>query len=72
MQDPNDINLEVVDARSREAIAAMESYFAELDERFTGGFDAGDTLVDDAVLFDPPTGAFVVVRVAGVVVGCGA
>jgi len=71
VQEPNDINFEVVDARSLDATAAMESYFAELDERFPEGFDAGDALAADAVLFDPPTGAFVVVRVAGVVVGCG-
>ncbi len=49
----------------------MSAYFAELDERFPGGFDPGDTLVADAHQFESPTGEFVVVRVGGDTVGCG-
>ncbi len=66
-----DVQFEVVDARSVEAVEAMRRYFAELDDLFDGGFEPGDTLTADAGLFDPPGGAFVVIRVDDVVVGCG-
>lgn len=56
---------EVVDARTAMATDAMSAYFAELDVLFVGGFDPGDTLTADAASFDPPSGAFVVVRAAG-------
>ena len=71
VQESDDVGFDVVDARSRDAVGAIQSYFAEIDQRFPGGFDAGDAITADAVLFDPPTGAFIVVRASGVVVGCG-
>jgi GNAT superfamily N-acetyltransferase len=63
---------EVVDPRSAAAVAAVAAYVAELDQRFPGGFDVGGDIGADAAAFDPPTGAFVMVRVGGVTVGCGA
>ena len=60
---------EDVDAASPEATDAMAAYFAELDRRFPGGFDAGDALGDGAAAFRPPTGAFVVGRDGERVVG---
>ena len=39
----------------------MAAYFAELDARFPGGFDAGGQSTKDAELLGPPDGAFVVV-----------
>ena len=71
MQGPHDISFDIVDPRSPDAVASMAAYFAELDERFPGGFDAGDALTSEAAMFGPPLGAFVVVRVDGVMVGCG-
>jgi GNAT superfamily N-acetyltransferase len=71
VEESHGVSFDLVDARSREAIAAMTAYFAELDERFPGGFDPGDALTSDAKLFDPPDGAFVIVRAVGVVAGCG-
>lgn len=62
---------DAVDAREPTAQIAMSAYFAELDERFDGGFDAGDALTAEAHHFDPPSGTFVIVRLAGDVVGCG-
>ncbi|HEU5082866.1 MAG TPA: uroporphyrinogen-III synthase [Acidimicrobiales bacterium] len=62
---------EVVDPRSEEAVTAMAAYFAELDARFPGGFDPGDALEADAERLEPPTGAFVLARHGGDVVGCG-
>lgn len=49
----------------------MTAYFDELEARFPGGFDPGDTLVADAHHLEPPSGAFVVGRVGGDVVACG-
>lgn len=70
-----DARFEVVDPRSAEAVDSMTAYFGELDEVFPTGFDPGDTLTADAAQFDPPAGAFVVVRVGDtdlpVVAGCG-
>ncbi len=63
--------VEVVDPRSDDAVWAMRRYFDELDDRFPGGFDPGDTLVADAPDLDAPTGVFVVARRDGQVVGCG-
>lgn len=66
------INIDVVDARHRDAQSAIAAYFAELDMLFTNGFDAGESLTADAPAYDPPGGAFVVARdAAGGVVGCG-
>jgi len=63
--------IEVVDISSDEARRAVHSYFAEIDERFDGGFDpaVGATTDDEAMA--PPDGAFLVARVDGAVVACG-
>lgn len=68
-----DVTFDRVDATGVEARAAMTSYFAELDARFPGGFDAAGAFADDAGIVAPPGGAFVVVRDGddGRVVGCG-
>lgn len=65
------IEFTVVDPRSDDALTAMSAYFAELDERFRGGFEAGDTLVADAPAMRPPHGSFVVARSGDQVVACG-
>jgi DNA-binding MarR family transcriptional regulator len=62
---------EVVDPSSAEARAAMTEYFSELDRRFPGGFDPGDTLVVDAPSMRAPEGAFVLARSDDEVVACG-
>lgn len=55
-------------AAAREATAA---YFAELDRRFPGGFDAGEQGAHDAESMSPPSGAFVVALSDGRPVACG-
>ncbi len=67
-----EVRFEVVDPRRTEAVAAMEAYFAELDERFPNGFDAGDAATADAEHFEAPSGAFVLAFADGTVAGCGA
>ena len=59
------------DPVSPEALTAMTSYFAELNDRFPTGFDAGDALTADPVAFQAPRGAFVIVRDGAIPVGCG-
>lgn len=66
-----DVSFRVVDASSAEAVAAMRAYFAELDERFEGGFAIGSALDDAAVWMNPPHGRFLVAERGGRVVGCG-
>lgn len=65
------VALEEVDARSEDARAAMSAYFAELDQRFPGGFDPGDALDDGASGLAAPSGTFLVARRSGRVVACG-
>ena len=61
----------VVAADSDQARSAMKAYFAELDERFVDGFDVDGAFDDDAGIFDPPAGSFVIVLDGERVVGCG-
>lgn len=67
------VTVDEVDPSSDEAQSAMAAYFAELDERFVGGFDPGAGGADhDARTMRPPDGRFVVLRADdGSVVGCG-
>ncbi len=59
---PSGYGFEVVDPRCPDAVASLESYFAELDERFEDDFDPGDTISADAANFEAPEGAFLVMR----------
>ncbi|MFP5321829.1 MAG: GNAT family N-acetyltransferase [Acidimicrobiia bacterium] len=65
------VRFERVDPRDADAVAAVGAYVAEVDSRFPHGFDAGEALLEDADRLAPPTGAFVVARRRGEVVGCG-
>ncbi|MEM9613304.1 MAG: bifunctional helix-turn-helix transcriptional regulator/GNAT family N-acetyltransferase [Actinomycetota bacterium] len=65
------VALDIVDPRSEAALTSMGRYFAELDQRFTDGFDPGDTLVADAPALAAPDGAFVVAHSDGRPVACG-
>ena len=49
----------------------MAHYFAELDRRFPGGFDAADQGASDAFELRPPGGTFVVGLVDEAVAACG-
>ena len=62
---------EVVDPRAGDAQWCLAQYYAELANRFDGGFDPGLSMpVDDAEL-RPPRGAFVIGRIDGRPVACG-
>ncbi len=64
--DGSEVSIEVVDPQSDGALRAMISYFDELNERFDGGFDPGDTLEADAPGFRPPIGVFLVGTATGI------
>jgi len=67
------VRIEVVDPESADARVALDRYFSELDERFDHGFDpSAHGTPTDRIGMTAPHGAFVVLRVDGEVVGCGA
>jgi len=69
-----EIEFVVVAGGAPAAQAAMASYFAELDARFPGGFDAGDAaaaLAEAATMLSPPLGSFVLAMRGDAVAGCG-
>ncbi len=69
--DPKTVVIEAAPPDSADAAACMNAYFAELAQRFGGGFDpnAGASSPDTAMA--PPDGIFLVARTEGRAVGCG-
>ena len=66
------VTFAVTDPASPEARACVAAYFAELGERFDGGFDPGASLpATDADLAEP-SGLLLLARLHGEPVGCGA
>lgn len=66
------VRIERVHPESRDARWCIDRYYAELDRRFEAGFDPGASLPAPADDLIPPRGAFLVARVDGRAVGCGA
>jgi GNAT superfamily N-acetyltransferase len=69
--DEPQVEFTIVDAGSELARWALSQYFAELDERFARGFDAGDGVEEAARLFNEPEGRFVLARLGSKSVGAG-
>lgn len=70
--DPEPITIAPEPADSDDVRRCFERYYAELDERFEGGFDVAAALplgLDDLT---PPRGLVLVARSAGTAVACGA
>lgn len=65
-----DIALERAD--TEDARACLDFYYAELAERFEAGFDPDAVKNFDPAEMMPPKGWFVVARIDGEAVGCGA
>lgn len=65
------VHLRTVSPADPVAVAATGRYFAELDARFPGGFDAGGAVDHDAAAMAPPGGTFVVATSDGEPVACG-
>jgi DNA-binding MarR family transcriptional regulator/GNAT superfamily N-acetyltransferase len=66
------VEIDDVDPGHPDAQLCLGEYFAELARRFDGGFDPAHSRVPDAGEFRVPGGAFVVARLHGEPVGCGA
>jgi DNA-binding MarR family transcriptional regulator/GNAT superfamily N-acetyltransferase len=66
------VRFDVEDPRAATSRWCLSQYFSELDERFDLGFDPARSLYADTRVFARPGGAFVVARVRGRPVGCGA
>jgi len=57
---------------SAEARRCLDSYFGELAERFERGYDPANDLSASAENLAPPSGLFVLARLRGEPIGCGA
>jgi DNA-binding MarR family transcriptional regulator/GNAT superfamily N-acetyltransferase len=66
------VRFDVEDPRTATSRWCLSQYFAELNERFDVGFDPARSLYADTRVFTRPSGAFVVARVRGRPIGCGA
>ena len=64
--------ISVEDPDGPDAKWCLEQYFAELHERFDEGFDVGKSIPADSADFRPPRGTFLMARLDGRPVGCGA
>jgi DNA-binding MarR family transcriptional regulator/GNAT superfamily N-acetyltransferase len=64
--------ISVEDPDSPDAKWCLGQYLAELGDRIDGGFDAGRSIPADARDLRPPRGTFLVARLDGRPVGCGA
>jgi DNA-binding MarR family transcriptional regulator/predicted N-acetyltransferase YhbS len=65
------VTLEQVAPDASEAVAAVESYFAELAERFPGGFEPGADAISEMSEMAPPHGSLIVARADDTVIACG-
>jgi DNA-binding MarR family transcriptional regulator len=66
------VRFAVEDALGADARWCLEQYFAELRTRFEGGFDPARSLYPTTSEFQPPGGAWLVARLRGRPVACGA
>lgn len=64
--------ISVEDPESPDAKWCLQQYFADLGERFEGSFDARRSIPADPEDLRPPRGTFLVARLDGRPVGCGA
>jgi GNAT superfamily N-acetyltransferase len=66
------ITFAVEDAASTDARWCIERYFAELHDRFEGGFNPDLTIPADVQELSPPAGLLILARLRDQPVGCGA
>jgi DNA-binding MarR family transcriptional regulator/GNAT superfamily N-acetyltransferase len=66
------VSVDVEDPASTAARFCIESYFAELDDRFDAGFDPGQSISADVDELTEPAGLLLVARLRGEPIGCGA
>ena len=66
------VEVDVIDPAHRDAQFCVRAYFAELGRRFDTGFDPASSIPAELHELRPPAGLFVVARLHGEPVGCGA
>lgn len=66
------VRVAVVDPRQPDARHCIQAYFAELAQRFEGGFDPADSISADDVELTLPAGLLLVATLHADPVGCGA
>jgi GNAT superfamily N-acetyltransferase len=66
------VSMGVEDPTAPDAAWCIAQYFAELNDRFEGGFDPALSISADAHQLTLPAGVLLVVRLGGRPVGCGA
>jgi DNA-binding MarR family transcriptional regulator/GNAT superfamily N-acetyltransferase len=66
------VQVERADAASDDARRCLAAYYAELARRFPHGFEPGRSLHPDTHEYAEPTGLFVLARLHGRAIGCGA
>ena len=66
------VEIRVEPADSAAAVSCLEQYARELTRRFEDGYDPGKTRSASVAELTPPAGCFVVARLDGEPVGCGA
>ena len=67
----SEVRIEEVSPASADADYCLSRYFAELAERFEGGFDAARSSAPTLDGFEPPGGSFIVMYLADGPVACG-
>ena len=67
-------HLELVETPPESEVAAqlLARYYEELNARFSGGFDLDRTVAAPSAELRPPSGSFLIVRLDGRAIGCGA
>ena len=66
------VEIAVTDPANREAQLCLQAYVAELGRRFDTGFDPASSIPAELEDLRPPAGAFLLARLRGEPVGCGA
>ncbi len=66
-----DVEIGVAPADSEAAQLCLGRYFAELDARFSTGFDVEAGPDPDAADYEPPNGVFLIARIDEKAIGCG-
>lgn len=66
------VTIEAVDPAGADARLCMDAYFRELEARFETGFDPALSISADPAELVPPAGWFLIARLDGQPVGCGA
>src|SRR6185437_6722620 len=66
------VRIEAASADGAEARWCLEEYFRDLASRFDAGFDPARSISASAGELTPPAGVFVIARLAGEPIGCGA